>query len=165
MNSRLGSGLGPERHLRVTHAIRHLGERKDDEAGVGHSANGVVQKGRLLNLRPRKGSGWRGVGSDGNRLPAGDVRVATQIVVEVLAVATEHSRELVDLALVEGQAGEAVGIAAEAAAISAGFGKANEGNTFTSSQRTIRTSTCGSRIGSDLSSCSDSRNSTFPSDP
>lgn len=48
--------------------------------------------------------------------PPGDIRVAQQVVVEVLAVAAEESRELVDLALGEIQLGEVVRIAAEAAA-------------------------------------------------
>ena len=70
----------------------------------------------MLNLRPRERAGWRGGGSYGNRLPAGNIRVTQQIVVEVLTVAPEHSGELVDLTLGEIQLGKAVGISAEPAA-------------------------------------------------
>src|SRR5208283_736593 len=91
----------------------HLRQRKQCKVGVRHAAHRVVQKRRLRHLRPRIGTRRRRGGTDWNRLAGGKVRIAQQIVVEVLAVTAEQAGELVELALGKVQLGNVVRIAAE----------------------------------------------------
>jgi hypothetical protein len=70
----------------------------------------------MLHLRPGHRARGRVGRADAQREPGGNIRVAKQIVVEVLAVAPEYARELVALGLREVQLAEGEWIAAEAVA-------------------------------------------------
>src|SRR5208283_3065924 len=103
----------------------HLRQRKQCKVGVRHAAHRVVQKRRLRHLRPRVGTRWRRGGTDRNRLAGWKVRIAQQVVVEVLAVTAEQTGEVVELALGKVQLGNIVRIAAEPGG--KGFQAINEG--------------------------------------
>src|ERR1035438_448751 len=66
---------------------------------IGHAPHGIEHERRLKCLRPRERA-RRGVGrADWNRLPAGNVRIAEQVVIEIPAITTKRPGELVKLAL------------------------------------------------------------------